>query len=81
MIESIKLIKLGTTKYKNTYIINSIDEIVLTLDYHINTLIFMKSSPFIKPIIHRTNALENRLLLITETLEGGIRCQRFWKYL
>ena len=51
------------------------------LDDHINTLIFMKSSPFIKPIIGRTNALENRLLLIMETLEGGIRCQRFWKYL
>ena len=74
MIESIKLIKIGTTKYKDTYIINSIDEIVLILDDNINTLIFMKSSPFIKPIINKTNALENRLLLIMETLELGIRC-------
>ena len=74
MIESIKLIKIGTTKYKDTYIINSIDEIVLILDDNINTLIFMKSSPFIKPIINKTNALENRLLLIMETLEVGIRC-------
>ena len=74
MIESIKLIKIGTTKYKDTYIINSIDEIVLILDDNINTLIFMKSSPFIEPIINKTNALENRLLLIMETLEVGIRC-------
>ena len=34
----------------------------------------MKSSPFIKPILKRANDLEFRLLLMQDTLEGGIRC-------
>ncbi len=64
MIELIKTIKLGTQKYKNTFILNSIDEIIQQLDDNINTLIFMKSSPFVKPILKKTNELEQRLILI-----------------
>lgn len=81
MIEAIKLIKLSTQKYKNSYILSSIEDIVVLLDDNINTLIFMKSSPYIRPILKKTNELEHRLFLIQETLEAGIRTQRFWKYL
>ena len=41
----------------------------------------MKSSPHIKPILKRAEDLEKRLLIIQDTLEGWIKCQRSWMYL
>lgn len=41
----------------------------------------MKSSPYIKPIINRLNMAEARIVLIQDTLENWIKCQRGWMYL
>ena len=41
----------------------------------------MKASPFIKPNLKKANDLELKLMLVQETLDGWLRCQRGWKYL
>jgi hypothetical protein len=69
MVEHIKKLKIITLKYKNTHVFPSIDDIVLILDENLNHIIFMKSSPFIKPILKKANDLENRsLFYISELL-------------
>jgi len=44
-------------------------------------LVYLKSSPYIQPIIHRANFVEFRLLLLQDTLDQWIRFQRIWLYL
>ena len=61
--------------------LKSLDEIIQQLDDYFNILIMMKSSPFIKPILKRANDLEQKLLIVQDTLEGWIKCQRSWMYL
>jgi hypothetical protein len=69
MVEHIKKLKIITLKYKNTHVFPSIDDIVFILDENLNHIIFMKSSPFIKPILKKANDLENRsLFYISELL-------------
>jgi dynein heavy chain len=80
LLENMKNIKIPTVIYKKNYILGPIDDVFQLLDDCINSLIFMKMSPFIKPILKRTNDLELRLLLFQETLDNAIHCQRFWKY-
>ena len=41
----------------------------------------MKASPYIKPILKKASDLEIKLILVQDTLEGWIKCQRSWKYL
>jgi len=41
----------------------------------------MKASPFMKPIIRQANELEKRMNIISETLDGCLKCQRGWMYL
>ena len=53
-----------TAKYKNTYVIERVDDVVTRLDEVFNILIIMKSSPYIKPILKRAHDLELRLLLV-----------------
>jgi len=81
ILDNLKEINIVTVQYKNTFILTQVDDIIQVLDDNINSLVFMKSSPFIKPIIKRCNDLEQKLILIEDTLEQGMRCQRFWKYL
>ena len=69
--------------YKNsgTYVLKSLDEIQQQLDDHLNILLMLKSSPYIKPVLKKANELENKLILIQDTLEGWLKCQRTWMYL
>ena len=46
-----------------------------------NILIMTKSSPYVKPSIRKANELENKIILIQDTLEQWIKCQRSWMYL
>ena len=64
MVDNLKTIKLTVAKYKNSYIIEKIDDIIQQLDDNFNILVFMKSSPFIKPIIQRANGVEYKLMLV-----------------
>jgi len=74
MIDTLKEIKLGIIPYKTTYVLQSLEEIVQNLDDTFTNLIFMKSSPYIKPILKRANDLEQRLMIVQETLEGWQKC-------
>ena len=41
----------------------------------------MKASPYIKAVLNKANQLEAKIVLIQDTLEGWIKCQRGWMYL
>ena len=64
MIDQLKEIKLGIIPYKATFVLSSLDDIVQLLDDMFTNLIFMKSSPYIKPILKRANDLEQRLMVV-----------------
>ncbi len=64
MIDTLKLIKIKTNKYKTTYLIEKVDDIISQLDEVCNNLVFMKSSPYIKPILRKANDLEIKILLV-----------------
>jgi dynein heavy chain len=81
MVEALRAIKVGIVAYKSTHVLASLEEITQQLDDQFNVLNFMKVSPFIKPILKRVDDLEKRLLVIQDTLEGWIKCQRSWMYL
>jgi hypothetical protein len=64
MIDKLKTIKLFISKYKNYHIIEKVDDIVQVLDDHFNALVYMKSSPYIKPVLFKANNVEYRLMLL-----------------
>ena len=41
----------------------------------------MKASPYIKPLLKMANNLELKIMLISDTLEECLKCQRNWIYL
>lgn len=51
------------------------------LDDNLNSLLMMKSSPYIKPVLTKATAIESRIILIQDTLENWIKAQRGWMYL
>ncbi len=73
-IENLRLVKIKTSKYKNCYVIERIDDIVQQLDDVCSVIAMMKTSPYIKPILKKTNDVELKLLLVQDTLEGWIKC-------
>ena len=65
----------------NTYILEAVDDSTQILDDNLNSLLMMKSSPYIKPIITRANNVETKIVLIQDTLQNWIKTQRGWMYL
>ena len=41
----------------------------------------MRASPYIKAVLNKANQLESKIVIIQDTLEGWIKCQRGWMYL
>ena len=68
--ETLKLLELQLTPFKKTetYIVNGFDDLLVTLDDQFNLLVMLKSSPYIKGVLGRTNTIESRIVLIRETL-------------
>lgn len=83
MTERLKEKKLEFTPYKDTgmHLVKSVDDIILYIDEQLTNLATMKSSPFIKPLIPKANQIESRMIIIEQTLDGWIECQRGWIYL
>ena len=81
MVDRLKTIKLSVSKFKHSFIIEKVDDIVQLLDDNFNGLVYMKSSPHIKPILQRATNMETKLLLAQDTLDGWLKCQRSWLYL
>ena len=41
----------------------------------------MKASPYVKAVQTKTQAVESKIVLIQDTMEECIKCQRGWMYL
>lgn len=83
MIDTLREIKLKTFEYKKTgtFVLKGVDQVQQKLDDNFNILLMMKSSPYIKPILVKANTSEAKLIMVTETLDGWMKCQRSWMYL
>lgn len=83
MIEELKKLEVGIKSYPKakTYILENIDDVQQILDDNLNSLLMMKSSPYIKPIILRAGQVESKIVVIQDTLENWIKTQRGWMYL
>lgn len=83
ILDALKNLKIETLRYKNTgtYVLKGIDEVQQVLDDQLNILLMMKASPYIKPVLTRASATETKIILIQDTLDGWIKCQRGWMYL
>ena len=51
------------------------------MDDQLNILMMMKASPYIKAVLTKATTIETKIVLIQDTLEGWIKCQRGWMYL
>lgn len=83
MEDKVKELQVVLMSFKNTgtSVLKSVDEIQQTLDDQLNVLIMMKASPYMKPVIRVALALEVKIVLIQDTLEQCLKCQRAWMYL
>jgi dynein heavy chain len=70
IIEELKKLEIQTKPYPkaSTSILEAIDDSTQILDDNLNSLLMMKSSPYIKPIITRANNVEAKIVLIQDTL-------------
>ena len=64
--------------YKDTYIIETVEDLQAILDEQITSVQAMKSSPYAKPIERQCREWEQRLLHIQETLDLWIKFQGAW---
>ena len=70
-------------RFKNTstYTISGFDDAVTILDEHIVTAQAMQFSPFKKPFEQEIEDWCSKLLLVSDTLEEWLKCQKSWMYL
>ncbi|EAS04067.1 axonemal dynein heavy chain (macronuclear) [Tetrahymena thermophila SB210] len=83
MEDKVKVIRVELMKYKKTgtYVLKGVDEIQQLLDDQLNVLLMMKASPYIKPVLKQAQHIEMKMILIQDTLEQWLKCQRGWMYL
>ena len=67
--------------FKDTHIIQSVDEIQVLLDDQIVTAQAMKTSRYVKPIEAECRDWVNKLTNIQDVIEEWAKCQRQWMYL
>jgi dynein heavy chain len=68
-------------KKSGSFILQSLDEVQQVLDDQLNLMMMLKASPFMKTVQKQATALETKIILIQDTLENWIKCQRSWMYL
>ena len=44
-------------------------------------MMMIKASPYIKAVLTKANSIEIKIVLIQDTIEGWVKCQRGWMYL
>lgn len=68
-------------KKSGSFMLMSLDEVTQVLDDQLNLMMMLKASPFMKTVQKQATALESKIILIQDTLENWIKCQRSWMYL
>jgi len=82
MSEKIKYLAVELMPHKTGIsVIKTTEEIQQFLDEQLTLVQVLKASPDVKPILAKATVIENKLLLIQDTLENWIKCQRGWLYL
>lgn len=81
IIDKLKDVVLEINPYKDTFALKGVDDLQQLLDDQLNILVMMKASPYIRPVQKKAVDCENRLVMMQDTLEGWIKCQRSWMYL
>ncbi|CAD8115295.1 unnamed protein product [Paramecium sonneborni] len=81
--EKLKDQKVEMIPYKKTgtFVLKSLEEVIQCFDDQFNILLMLKAQPQIKAVLHKAQALEQKIVLIQDTLDGWIKCQRGWMYL
>ena len=80
--DKIKQLQLELMPHKSgIHLIKTVEEIQQFLDEQLNLVQMLKSSPHIKNIMGKATSIETRLILIQDTLENWVKCQRGWLYL
>ena len=83
MEEKVKAQNIDLMSYKNTgtYVLKALDEVQQLLDDMLNIMLMMKDSKYIKTLLKQATTLEQIIILIQDTLEEALNCQRGWMYL
>ena len=83
IVDELRKLEIDTKPYPKakTHILQNLDDSQQILDDNLNSLLMMKSSPYIRPIIGKANLVESKIVLIQDTLENWIKTQRGWMYL
>lgn len=67
--------------YSGTFILKNYEEVQTLLDEQLNVLTMLKAQPHIKMVLGKANQLEYKIVLIEDTLEYAMKCQKHWMYL
>ncbi|CAK93776.1 unnamed protein product (macronuclear) [Paramecium tetraurelia] len=70
--EKLKDQKVEMIPYKKTgtFVLKSLEEVVQCFDDQFNILLMLKAQPQIKAVLHKAQALEYKIVLIQDTLDG-----------
>jgi len=82
MSEKIKYLSVELMPHKSGIsVIKTTEDLQLFLDEQLTLIQVLKSSPDVRPILAKATHIENKLMLIQDTIENWIKCQRAWLYL
>ncbi|CAK86503.1 unnamed protein product (macronuclear) [Paramecium tetraurelia] len=81
MQDKLSVIVIEIVPYKDTYIFKNYEEVQMLLDEQLNVLGILKAQPHVKMVLSKANQLEYKTVLIQDTLEYGMKCQKHWIYL
>ncbi|CAD8132456.1 unnamed protein product [Paramecium pentaurelia] len=81
MHDKLSQVVLEVSPYRETFIFKNLDEIQVVLDEQFSVLTILKAQPHIKLSVGQANQLEYKILLVQDTLDFGMKCQKQWMYL
>lgn len=79
--EKAEFIVLPYKDKKDVFVLGSVEEIMVDLDDNLVSINTILGSRYCAPIRERVELWRNRLVLLSETLEEWLQCQRTWRYL
>lgn len=68
-------------KYKDAFILDDIEEVLVNLDESLATINTVLGSRYIKPLLSQAEAWRTSLILLQNVVDEWVLCQRQWIYL